>query len=331
MWRGTAGIVALLLAHETVLTGFGQDRSDSPLPSQCPSVRFELVMGRLTALHLNAGQSRTSRGSDTDDETRETMQVHSEGPAQIVRYDRQSSTQRITIEFTNGSRVSMIKEPLLDREKGLLELQQFPNGQWKVALGTGEQKRTWSASSFWHLLLAEPQLCQKEIVPLLKLLRPSWDFSDVAERLETALYRAAHSGEVVTRTHLAELVNELGHQDFQRRQAADQQIRSHGPSVLPFLSTLDATALNGEQRQRIRQIREHMLNAAPDTPERIAHWLVDDERVWITLLAHPDGEKRHLAALRLMQIHPDMLSFDPYGDEQYRQAQLAQLKVALLR
>lgn len=331
MWQRTAGVVALLLAHETVLTVLGQDRSEPPLPAQCQVVRFEIIMGRLTALHLNAGQTRASRGSNVDNESRESMQVNCEGPTPLVRYERHTATQRVVIEFNNGSRVSMKKEPVAVEAPGYFELQQLPNGQLTVAVGSGDQKRTWTATSYWHLLLAEPHLCQQEIIPLLKLLRPTWDFSDAAERIETALYQAAHSGDIVTRSQLADLVGELGHDEFQRRQAADQQLRLFGPTVLPYFTTLDPTLLNGEQRQRINRIRETMLNAAPDTPERIAHWLVDDEQIWITLLAHQDPEKRHLAALRLMQINPNMANFDPYGDEQYRTAQLAQLKLVLCR
>jgi hypothetical protein len=59
--------------------------------------------------------------------------------------------------------------------------------------------------------------------------------------------------------------------------------------------------------------------------------LVDDEQVWLALLAHPDAQKRHLAVLRLTEIRPEMANFDPYGDELYREAQLARLKIALYR
>lgn len=331
MWRRTAFFVAWLLAHATALTCSGQDRSVTPLPAQCPVVRFEIVMGRLTALHLNAGQTRASRGSDSDDETRETMHVNCEGAVPIVRYERHSATWRISIEFTDSCCVSMRRESLGDPECTPLELQQLSNGELTVTVGVGDKQRKWSAASFWHLLLAEPRVCEQEIVPLLKLLRPAWDFTDAAERIETALYQAADSGEIVPRTRLADLVNELGHRDFQRRQAADRRLSAVGPTVLPYLSTLDRTSLNCEQRQRIQRIRDSMANAAADTPDRIALWLVDDEQVWVTLLAHRDAQKRHLAALRLMEIRPEMTNFDPYGDELYRQTQLAQLKLALCR
>ena len=82
---------------------------------------------------------------------------------------------------------------------------------------------------------------------------------------------------------------------------------------------------------RLYAIVRRQANAAADSPERVALWLVDDEQIWVTLLSQPDAEKRHLAVLRLMEIRPEATNFDPYGDELYRQKQLAQLRLALGR
>jgi hypothetical protein len=161
--------------------------------------------------------------------------------------------------------------------------------------------------------------------------RAGWDFSDAAERLESALYRVAQSGQVVSRNRLSELVNELGHRSFQNRQAADRQLRALGPAVLPYFASLTPSSLTSEQRHRMRQIRESMSNSAVDSPDRVAQWLVDDEQIWVTLMTHSDAEKRHLAALRLTEIHPEAANFDPYGDESYRKQQLAQLRLVLCR
>jgi hypothetical protein len=272
-----------------------------------------------------------TRGTEADDAVRETMQVQGDGAVPIVRYERQSRTECVTIEFTGGCQASIRRDSLGDPNCTPLHLQQPPHGELTVMAGEGEKQTKKSAASLWHLMLAEPTLWEQEIVPLLKLLRPTWDFIDSAERIERALYQTAHSGDIVPRTRLAVLVSELGHRDFQNRQTADRQLRAMGPTVLPYLSTLDSSTLNSEQRQRIRRIRESMAHAAADTPERVALWLVDDQQIWVTLLAHQDAEKRHLAVLRLMEIHPEMMAnFDPYADEHYRQAQLAKLRVALL-
>jgi hypothetical protein len=172
-------------------------------------------------------------------------------------------------------------------------------------------------------------LCERELIPLLLLLRPTWDFSDAIDRIERNLFRASHAGQVVPRTRLAELVVELAHRDFHRRQAADRELRALGPAVLVYLSALEESELTWEQRQRIRHIQDCLANASADTPERVALWLVGDERIWVTLLSHSDAEKRHLALLQLMEIRPDVTSFDPYGDEVYRQKQLDQMRLVL--
>lgn len=328
MWRRTACFVAFVLAHDAALTSYGQDRPVVPLSGQCLSVRFELVMGRITALHLNAGQTRLTRGTEPESEIRETMQVNCEGPVPLVRYECQTASERVAIEITNGSRVSL-QRFTKDDPSPQLDLQQAANGRLTVRIADHGSQKEYSAPTFWHLLLAERRICEQEVAPLLRMLRPGWDFSDAADRLETALYRAAQCGQAVPRSRLTELVAELGHREFQRRQAADRQLRLLGPVVIPYFASLDNSTLNNEQRNRIRQIRESVANAAADSPDRVAQWLVDDERIWVTLMTHHDAEKRHLAALRLTEIHPEAANFDPYADENYRQQQLAQLRLVL--
>lgn len=331
MWRWTACFVAGMLAHDANLISYGQDRLEVPLPAHCPGIRFEMAMGRITAFHLNAAQTRLLRGVEADSTVREAMHVNGEGPVPVVRYERHDSLHDVIIVITDGRELVMERKPLAEKSRAELLLQQRPNGWVEVTVGPADRRRRHSAPSFWHLLLAEPQLCEDEVIPLLHLLRPSWNFSNAAERLESALYRAAHSGQVVSRVRLAELVAELGHRDFQQRRLAEQQLRGYGPTVLPYLATIPGSEISAEQRYRIRHLLESLSQPTADDPERVAMWLVDDERIWLTLLRHSDPEKRHLAAIRLAEIRPETIHFDPYGDDHYREQQLARLKLVLLR
>jgi hypothetical protein len=53
--------------------------------------------------------------------------------------------------------------------------------------------------------------------------------------------------------------------------------------VLPFLESLDATRLNAEQQQRVRQLCKSLNTDTEDVPHRVAVWLAGDARLWTSL------------------------------------------------
>ncbi len=330
MWQRTACFVAFLMAHEAALTVSGQDRRAGSLPAQAPQVRFEVVLGRITCIHLNNGQCRVQQGTEPDAVRRESLVINCEGQQPIVRYERATAGgENLAIAFTNGNQLRI--EQTWTGSSRRLEFVQPARGDVSLTVEGGSGKEVVTAPSFWHLLLAERPLCEQELTPILKLLRPNWDFFELSMQLEHSLFHTALHGESVPRAKLAELVSELGRPEFPRRHAADQELRACGPTVLPYLASLSSDQLSGEQRHRIRMIRDSLAAAATDTPDRVALWLVDDERIWLTMLEHPDAEKRHLAVLRLAEIRPEANFFDPYGDDQFRAEQVAQLRSMIER
>lgn len=324
MWQRTACFVALLVAHEAALTVSGQDRRAAPLPIQAPQVRYEIVLGRITCLHLNNGQCRLQRGTEPDAACRESLLIHCEGRDPILRYERSTAGEDIVVAFTRGNQLRI--ERTFTATGRRVEFVQPARGDVSLTLHSSSGKEVLTAPSFWHLMLAERPLCEQELTPVLKLLRPNWDFLEQSLELEHSLFHTALHGEPVPRARLSELVRELGSAEFARRQVADQQLRALGPAILPYLASLSPEQLSGEQRHRLRHIRDSLASAAIDTPDRVALWLVDDERIWLTMLEHPDAEKRHLALLRLGEIRPEATYFDPYGDDQFRAEQVAQLR-----
>ena len=100
MWQRTACFVALLMAHEAALTANGQDRPAVPLPALAPQLRFEVVLGRITAVHLNNGQCRVQRGEEPNAVCRESLLVHCEGVVPVVRYERTTAAETTTISST---------------------------------------------------------------------------------------------------------------------------------------------------------------------------------------------------------------------------------------
>ena len=218
-----------------------------------------------------------------------------------------------------------------DNSTKFVEFRQPLQGDLEVIVHDGQQSREIKSHSFWHLILTERALCETELVPVLEVLRPDWHLVDLTEQVESGLFHAALSKPLISRRYLSELVAQLNSPRFQKRQSADSQLRSCGPAALPFLDSLSRQNLSGEQRMRIDRIRRAISTASMDTAERMTEWLADDEHVWFALLKHEDPQRRHLAAIRLTAMRSQSLEFDPYGDESYRQQQLAQLKAQIIR
>jgi hypothetical protein len=155
--------------------------------------------------------------------------------------------------------------------------------------------------------------------------------SGISQRLEAGLFQGALSEPLISRRYLGDIVKRLNSAQYKERQLADLQLRSFGPAVLPFLDSLSPSSLSSEQRARIQRVRQDLSGASVDSVERTAQWLSDDEHVWFALLRHDDPQRRHLAAIRLTAMRSDSLEFDPYGEESYRNEQLAQLESRIIR
>ena len=112
----------------------------------------------------------------------------------------------------------------------------IPSDPWRagfVSLGDASARKVYQAPSLWHLALAHPEECKRQLFPLLigyfeccRLLRET-------NSVERELLDQAAVGDVLTRQRLMELIRQLGDNDFAKRQAADQELRSLGESGCP--------------------------------------------------------------------------------------------------
>ena len=144
--------------------------------------------------------------------------------------------------------------------------------------------------------------------------------------MRNALFQVAQTTEIPSRGEVTRLVEQLNHDEFKRRQAADRELRNLGPGVGPLLVAIPPAKLSTEQRERIQAILDGLAGPANDTPERIAVWLATEPRVWIELLGDDDVERRETAVAQLSRLTGRSIDFDPRASEATRRDQLRELR-----
>jgi hypothetical protein len=165
---------------------------------------------------------------------------------------------------------------------------------------------------------------------MLSELRPHWRLAEQAAEVEAALVAQAGADTHAERRQWQAWVTELASDSFASRQAADLALRQAGQSVLAFLRQQHPDELDPEQRRRIRGILADVCDGSPDSPERVAGWMLDDKAIWLTLLGRGGLEQRIAAAEHLSKLCRRSLPFDPSASPESRQAQLAVLREKLV-
>jgi hypothetical protein len=288
-------------------------------------VRLRVVSGRIMATGLMTGQSMNTSSSNGSRQERLNVDLLGEAPS--VTYDMTTPEVQITYEIRGGDEVTLRCQPKTNSNWIPLEFVQDSEDGTTLTIGAEGNKRVLHGAGLWHLILADPQLCRKELLPLVEILRPEWSLQEIADSLEQTLLRSvqAHAGQ----DHQAwrELVNQLGDERFSKRQAADRKLREMGQGVMPLLQGLDRRRLDAEQTFRLREIlRSNMGDGDEDTAENAVMWLAGDPQVWYTLLGRDEPIKRRVAKEQLERLLAEPVEFDLAADVETRQEQLEAIR-----
>jgi len=162
-----------------------------------------------------------------------------------------------------------------------LEYRQLPERPVELVVEEQQQKREWTGAGFWQIYLAEPELVRKRLVPLLELLRPSWQLAHTAGEVENALLTRPPIDRQQTVPRWSDLVDELASPAFATRQTAQRELLEAGQKVLPFLQSLDKSRLDAEQAYRVRWLVDALAVDYEDRVDRVAAALASDEQVWL--------------------------------------------------
>ena len=82
---------------------------------------------------------------------------------------------------------------------------------------------------------------------------------------------------------------------------------------------------------RIREIRRALVGDHSDTPDRVVAWLMNDKRMWLTLMNHDRTQHRLIAKEHLARIVDRPIQFDPTAGPEQRAQQVAALQAQFVQ
>jgi hypothetical protein len=289
---------------------------------------FSVVSGRiiLEGTRFGAINSTSSGNGRTE---RLNIQTKGSGPA--VSYEMSDSSQRLLVDLSNTSQAVIQWLPQGNSSLVPVEYRQTEGKPVSLKIGGEKEQKTLEAASLWHLMIAYPEAGRDYLAPLVRVFQTDIDPAAFTKELETELTRPDSPFKPPSRQRWAELVQQLGSEQFAQREAADQELRKAGRLVVTYLDQLDSSSLDAEQQYRIRRIiRTLSRPAGIDTPGSTVAWLSGDPSVWLAMLGRDDEAVRRLALERLEGLLGETVAFDPKAERETRQQQLDQLRTKLL-
>jgi hypothetical protein len=324
--------LVVILVVILIVACTSQLRADEPIiiepsPSIATRIRwvqFHLISGRITATSpMVVPTSTNQRGG-----RREMLSIEINGGIAGLQYDLVVPNERLQIVVTGGNQLSISHSrtggtPLGDSR---LEYRQAVEGPVEFSFESAGVERTWKASGFWQIYLAEPDLVRVRLAPLLELLRPSWHLAQLGSEIEDALITRPMDERQQHVARWTGLVEQLASPRFAAREHAQRELSQAGQAVLPFLQTLDKSRLDAEQAYRVRSLIDALAVDYEDRVDRVAASLASDAQVWLSLLSRDDLHKRRVATARLASLLGGEIDFDPQADPDVRKAQLQSLR-----
>lgn len=300
------------------------------LAGQLSRVECRIVGGRIKVTSQKIGGQVSTAFRRGNGQVQESLAIDFGSAWPKIDYQASTAELEIRIAVALGEQIAIRREPASGMSGARIALNQQPEGSVELSWQQGDAAVRIAGPTIWHVWLAEPQRCTEELAPLLRLIRPDWDFAAHGAAVERALFDAAGQSWTEHWPRWAELVQQLGDDRFSRRRIADRQLRRAGLAAVPYLQNLDDAQLDTEQRSRIRRIIDHLQRFEDeDTPQRAAIWLVGDSRVWLALLTRDEESVRQTAAEKLAEVLGRSIDFDPAGDAATRAGQLARLRAEI--
>jgi hypothetical protein len=290
-------------------------------------VQFEIVGGRIIASSIHVGANMNS--SSNTNGRREKISIDLTGTAPDIHYELVDKTTEIMLDVKDGEDVKIRNVRKADKTSQSIEYVQEPGKDLTLTIEDRAGKRTLSAPTLWHLLLDEPDMTRTMLGPTLELLKPGWRLASMTDAIEEALCQNARLRRSDDRPRWESWIRELSSMHYADRLEAERRVLGAGKEILPFLRSLDRTALDAEQWRRVRNVIESLDDSETDTVEQTVSLLVGDPRAWMTLLGRNDESKRRLAKAQIESITGSPIDFDPQAAPEIRKQQLEKLRERL--
>ena len=237
-------------------------------------------------------------------------------------YELHDKGELLQISLAEDSRVHIACAAKSRAKNRRFEFDQSPGKPLSISFAESGTSRRILADTIWEMLVVEPDLCRRYLMPVLRPLQQGSLLAERAGVVEETLLEFA----LADRRQLDLLVADLASRKFGTRRSAERKLREIGPAVIPYLQGLDPRQLDAEQKHCIVRIIEAVDTPLPFSPEMTAAELACNRRVWMGMMERPSVHVRRLAAGHLELLLGEPVRFDPAADEATRKAQLDRLK-----
>jgi hypothetical protein len=290
------------------------------------SIHFYVDGGRLQAVANEPSVERDTSSDLGGTNRREKLIVSTNADQDAsIEYDLLTGDEILTANVVDGRQFTISR-----RSKSsvgvAVEFNQPQDGPLTLSVKENGTAREVKGATIWHLLIAEPEVCGRILIPLLDMFRPDWHLAETAHSIEVQMLRTAGEFREENLRAWDALVADLASDRFAERQRAERELRAAGATVIPYLQGLDRRRLDFEQRSRIQHIIDSADNDDEDRAEGMASRLMADRQVWLVLLDRPDETTRRTAAGALSYLSGEPISFDPAAPAPVRQRQLDSLR-----
>ncbi|MDA1050003.1 MAG: hypothetical protein O3C40_05925 [Planctomycetota bacterium] len=294
-------------------------------------VQFQIVLGRIEVANIQSSQTRTATSGGEGVDLFEKLTISGDTDTPSVRYERVTPSDLLIFKVINGNRVEIDRAATRSRQVVPVRFLQPPGGDIELRVGAESDSQTYRAPTLWHLMVGSPEVCETHLLPLLKVMQPGWRFEEVLSRAMDELIREADASDFALRHTARRSIAKLNSPTFATRQLAQQQLIQLGVGILPYLNQISTSELTREQQRRLEHVRVDLRGEEADSPERLAMWLVEDERIWVSMLAHDELPIRKMAAGHLAKRFPNPIGFDPEGTPLERTQQVARIRTRIER
>lgn len=277
-------------------------------------MRLSIMAGRIVnATHWHFGNSTSTQTSGS---SKEQLSLQGNGATGSLSYERTSPDEEFSLELNSDRRLrfrwsNKAEGPTAARQ---VEFVQTPGEPITLTIGPKDRPQVYRAATLWHLMIQQPEECRLHVMPVLDAMNSQWQFPRALAAVEADLLKMAGIRRT-DRQQWDDWIQQLGDPKFTKREAADRQLRTVGPSLLGYLNRLDFDRLDAEQQFRVRRtIKFLSRQTSEDTPEQVAASLVEDPSVWLALLSRSDEPTRRTAAQQLTAILGGPIPVDPAAD-----------------
>ena len=164
MWRRNAILLGLLCGLSCPQAAKGSDSNKPSLLANSPWVRFDLILGRVTARKRHAGQGRRKH-SAKNEFPHEVLAINALEIAPRISYERIDDQRRVVIEIANQNEVVIRHSPVAANTGPIVHYQQMPGRPVELEVSNSGVSNSYRFESLWHLFIAEPAVSQQHLVP----------------------------------------------------------------------------------------------------------------------------------------------------------------------